>query len=728
MRRTLFIATIGLSAFLLFTLELLAGRLVLPAFGGAPSVWTTALCFFTAVVFIGYLYAHLVITRLSARTGAITHVAVTALALAATLAAPAHIAGLRMADMPEALNVIVVLALIAGAPAFLLSTTSPLLSAWYAQDGRDPWWLYAVSNGASLVGLLAYPVLIEPLVGLSSQRLTFSLLIAAAAACVIVVAAGRLQGGATPGPGAPAPGRLPRKRQAVWLLAAFAPAGLLSATTTHLATDHVSAPLLWVGPLAIYLGSFIVAFSERGRRVLPAVERLLPAAATLMWLPYIARIDWPAFVLIPLVLVSYAVVAVAIHGRLALDRPGEEHLTRFYLVLSAGGVLATGFVALAAPLVFSDVYEYPLLLLAGLVAIGFLPAPPHRERTGPGAVMRGTFGRVAPYLVIGGGLVALVSPRSTESALFLGVVVFIGALAVMTGRGPWSLAAASAVAIVALSLLFVPAPLLRVRTFFGVTQVNETPDGEALVEVHGTTLHGLQFADGRRSEPTAYFVPSGPLGDVFDDLRSREASGADIGIVGLGVGTVLAYSEPCDEVAYFEIDRAVIDIARDERYFTYLADAPAPPRIVLGDGRLTLAEEPPGSFDLLLLDAFSSDSVPVHLLTAEAIESYARTISPGGVIAFQLTNRHFDLAPAVASTAEAAGLEAVAKRYQPTPAERDALEAQASTWLVVGEPEAIEPFLAGGWEKPAPGPVLTDDYSNILKLLRLRTGVASDTP
>ncbi|MBM4409219.1 MAG: hypothetical protein FJ038_11660, partial [Chloroflexi bacterium] len=358
-----FAVTVGMSAFLLFSLELLGGRLVLPVFGGSPGVWTTALCFFTTIVFLGYLYAHVLATRLRPGRAGAFHVAVGLAALALTVAAPADVSTLRNPAMPEALNVIVALAVIAGGPAFLLATTTPLLSSWFAgRGGREPWWLYATSNGASFVALLAYPFLIEPAVPLSMQRWLFAggfVVLTTALGAIVLSGRGSVRAEATVHPpehssDATVPAAAPAiRRQALWLLAAAAPAGLLSATTNFLQTDLVSAPFIWIGPLAIYLASFVVAFSARGRATLPIVDRLVPAAATLLWLSFIQPAGWPILPLLVVELGAFFVLAVSIHGHLALDRPREAHLTRFYVVLSAGGLVATTFVALIAPLVFS---------------------------------------------------------------------------------------------------------------------------------------------------------------------------------------------------------------------------------------------------------------------------------------------------------------------------------------------------------------------------------------
>lgn len=722
--RPLYLGAIALSAFLLFVVELRAGRLVLPVFGGAPAVWTTALCFFTAVLFLGYGYAHLVASRLAPRTGALVHGGLVVLVLVASASAPTDLAPLRNPGLPEAFNVLLVLALIAGPAVFLLSATSPLLSAWFAARGRDPWWLYAASNGASLGGLIAYPILIEPLVPLSAQRWLVLGLLGIVALLIGAVAWTRRAGDSSAAPAiAPAIAPIPpspaptTRRQILWLLAAAIPAGLLSATTSHLATDLISAPLLWVGPLAIYLLSLVIAFSERGRRVLPLVERLLPAAATLMWISYVLPGAWPVLVLVVFLLLSYGIVATALHGRLAQDRPDEAHLTRYYLVISAGGLVATAFVALVAPLVFNAIYEYPLLIVAGLALVGLLGARRTATRT-PGRLAQEAALDLVPFAVVGLVLLVLVALDDAATAGSAALAFAAGALVIAVGRSAGVLAAGTALAIALVLVANWPNPITRVRTFFGVLDVRTSYFGLARSEFSGTTLHGLQFVDERRTEPTTYYVAEGPLGRVFDVVQGRTPEGARIGAVGLGVGTMAAYGRPNDVITFFEIDQAVVDLARDGRSFTYLADTAADVDVIVGDARLTLAEQPPGSFDLLILDAFSSDAVPAHLLTREALELYVRALRPGGILAFHLSNRYYDLDPAVGSTARAIGLEAYGERFVPDPPTPEGLAARPSIWVVAGAADAVAPFAELDWTRPVPGPVITDDVPDLLRTLR----------
>lgn len=733
--RTLFVGAIGLSAFLLFTLELLAGRLVLPVFGGAPGVWTTTLCFFTAVLFAGYLYAHILVTRLGPRVGGIVHLVVAGAAIASMALAPTAVASLRDAALPEAVNVLLALAVIAGGPAFLLASTTPLLSAWYAGRGGDPWWLYAASNAASFAALLAYPFILEPAIGLLAQRVLVAAgLVVFGLTLVAVVVTGRrfraamsaeVQGD-EPAEEREPPSPIRRRRQAIWLAAAMVPAGLLAATTNFITTDLVSAPLLWVGPLAIYLLSFVVAFSARGRRSLRAIELLVPAGATLLWIPSIEPGAWPILALLFVELGALAVLAIAVHGRLALDRPEERQLTRFYLILSAGGMLGVAFVALLAPVVFAGVDEYPILIVAALVVIALFPgrdgrsalADPRALLLGPARDLRtfalGAVGDLVPYAVAGGLLTLMVL---SNKAVIGSVTEFVavGSVIVVLGRSRATLTLATAVAIIALNLAVPDFSILRVRTFFGVVRVSS--DGVIHAEYLGTTLHGLQFLDQRRREPTTYFVRSGPVGDVFGDLRAR-TSGASIGVVGLGTGTLAAYSEPGDTLTFFEIDPAVVEIATDPRYFTYLVDAPVRSRLVLGDARLTLRDQPDGSFDVLFLDAFTSDSVPAHLLTREAIAGYLPKLRPGGVMVFNVANHYYDLARPIGSTARSLGLASVTFQYQPDMTRIQELGALGSAYAIVGRQADVERFSARGWVHAAPGPVLTDDFFDLLRFLR----------
>ena len=502
----------------------------------------------------------------------------------------------------------------------------------------------------------------------------------------------------------------------LWLFAAFVPAGLLSATTNFITTDLVSAPLLWVGPLAIYLLSFVIAFSARGRRLVRIAQFLVPAAAALLWIPWSVGAVWPVIATLFVEFGAFLILAVAIHGRLAADRPDTNQLTRYYLVISAGGMLATAFVALVAPSVFRAIYEYPILIVAGLVALALLPDPGVRPVSlRPISLLQDALKRLVPYVAATGILVFVISRGSLDSVgPLLGIFVVAGSTIIVAIR-PIVLPVSTGIAIVLLAVTTPNQAVYQTRTFFGVIRVDSV--GVKNLEYSGTTLHGMQFQDERRTLSTTYYVSTGPLGQVFDQVRAN-ATRPSVGVVGLGVGTTAAYARDVDAFTFFEIDQAAVDIARDQRFFSYLANAPSTPRIVLGDARLSLAAEPAGSYDLIILDAFSSDAVPVHLLTSEALATYARTLRPGGFVLYHLSNRYYELSPAVMSTARSLGFNALAIFYAPNASVVESLDATSSTWVIVGSAAALEPFAAGGWSDRAPGPVLTDDFSDLLRTLR----------
>ena len=392
----IFAATIALSAFLLFTVEPLVGRLTLPTFGGTPAVWATVLFFFQAVLLVGYAYGHLSATRFGARRGAVIHVVLALGAVVALALAPVRIGDLRDVGLPAVVNLLWILLATIGAPALLITATTPLLSSWLAAirstDGEtaDPYWLYALSNAGSFAALLAYPFVIEPAFGLATQRTLWAagvvVLVGCLAGCAALVVrrVGPALASATPSEIMSAE-RIDWGRRARWLLLAAVPSGLLSAVTNFITTDLISAPLLWVVPLAIYLLTFVVAFSARGRRILPGAEWLAPAAVTLLWVPFGSAAGWPIGPLLLLEFAGLGIVATCLHGRLAADRPSPAHLTEFYLVLSAGGVLASSLVAVVAPILFKGVWEYPLLLVMALGALALARPGPRPAAAPPSA-------------------------------------------------------------------------------------------------------------------------------------------------------------------------------------------------------------------------------------------------------------------------------------------------------------------------------------------------------
>jgi hypothetical protein len=449
------------------------------------------------------------------------------------------------------------------------------------------------------------------------------------------------------------------------------------------------------------------------------MELLVPAAVTLLWLPWISPIEWPAVPLLIVELGGFFVVASAIHGRLALDRPDARQLTVFYVILSAGGALATAFVALVAPVAFARIYEYPLLVVAAMVFLGLLRGPQgFWVGRSPWELIREAGVRLVPFGTAAALLIILAAVNDARNLAHFVKILGVAGLIVAIGFRPAALGAASLAVIVVASVADRGGLLLERRSFFGVLRVQSLENGLAHAEYSGTTLHGLQFrVEVRGRLPTTYYAEEGPAGEIIEEARARSPN-LSMGIVGLGVGTMAAFARPGDTLTFFEINAITVDVARDTRYFTYLSNAQATPRIVLGDARLTLAQEPAGSFDVLMLDAFSSDAVPTHLLTREAITDYARTLRPGGLLLLHATNRYYKLESAIVATARDVGLGALTRAYNPTTQSALAQAATYSIWVVAGQPLDQSRWRGLGWGDPEPGPVMTDDFADLLRVLR----------
>lgn len=756
----IFALGIGVSAFLLFWLEPLIGQIVLPLFGGTPAVWATVLVFFQGTLLLGYLYGHASVTRLGPRQGAALHVALAVAALAWLVLQPGNSEPIEAGALPATLDVLRVLALRVGPPVFVLTATTPMMSAWYVArrrgtTGRDPYGLYALSNAASLGALLAYPFLIGPTVGLSSQlslwTAGFAVLSGIFAVAAMVVWRASRASYASPRPGPqeaiePLIGSATEtpedtdhrdigwKRRGRWLLLASIPAGLLAAVTNFIAVDLIAAPLLWIGPLVLYLGSFIVAFSERGRRWVPGAVLLAPAVVTLLWVPIGSAGGWPLIPLIAIEWGAFAIIATALHGRLAQDRPRPRRLTEFYLVQSVGGVGGGAFVGVLAPSLFPGIWEYPILLAGALAALALtasrpIPGSPSapisrsaRRRLNFSPFFVGARMRVGPYVAVAAVVVAIMAAEQSVALEVAVRWILFGGLILLVGAQPRFLAAATGLALT-IATLVIPVPaLLRDRSFFGVTEVIRSSEEQVTVLMNGTTVHGIQSTDPALARrPYTYYAASGPLGDVFAWLDAARPN-ASIAVVGLGAGTIAAYEQPGQALTFFEIDPLVVRVATDPHFFTYLSDAPSTPAIVLGDARLSLRSAASGSFDLLVLDAFSSDAIPAHLLTLEALADDLRVLRAGGLMAVHISNRYYDLAPALSAAGRELGLVVLDKGYNPTPAEAEA-GAAISYWVVLlADPSTADPFLARGWkvgtdtgERP-----LTDDHPDILRFLSIR--------
>ncbi len=727
----LFSLTLFLSAALLFTVEPMFAKMVLPRLGGAPAVWNACLVFYQAALLAGYLYAHLSLEWLGARRQAVLHLALLGLAW---LALPIHVAQgwLPPATTFPAPWLWMLLAVSLGLPFLAVSASAPMLQAWFARTrrpaGRDPYFLYAASNLGSLLALLAYPLLIEARATLTQQSgawaIGYGLLIVLIAACAI-----RLWKVPSPiGPISPISPTAPisAMRRLRWLALSLVPSSLLLGVTTHIFNDITPMPLLWVVPLALYLLSFVLVFAPRTILPLRWMLRLQPflivaAATSLLCNGFGLR---EVLVLGSLHLTAFFVTAMVCHGQLAADRPEPSRLTEFYLWMSLGGVLGGLFSALVAPVVFSGVLEYPLMMAAACM---LRPRP----QAAGGKWRRQEALSLAALLlclILAWGLRSdsfLSGLRFTDTPMMRIAIVGVAALATFLLRRRPAVFGTAVALLAAISLWSVETGtrlLYAERSFFGILRVEHDPVGNTRQLMHGTTYHGQQsLVEGRRREPQGYYHRTGPLGRIFDILKPSRPL-AEVGVLGLGTGTIAAYAEPGQRFTFYEIDPAVERIARNTDYFTYLADCRGKFEVVPGDARLSLEYGTQRRFDLLIVDVFSSDSVPVHLITREALKIYFDHLKPRGLLAIHISSRYLDLEPILGNLAGDAGRTA---RIWRDVAAAGAVGRFGSVWVVMARsPEDLGPLAGDPRWKPLvcdTGPVWTDDYSNVAGALRWKS-------
>ena len=726
----LFAAVAFASASLVFMVEPMVARLVLPLLGGSPAVWNTSLAFFQLALLAGYGYAHLLQRLASVRRQAVIHLAVLALAGAAL---PLHITGLLGEPPPDApaLWLVEVLALSIGAPFAALSATAPLVQAWHArtmrrEDAAEPYALYAASNVGSLVALVAYPVLVEPNLTLAVQRAgwTSAYVLFAVLAGILGLAVTRAARTAAPAPAARAAPATWRERGA-WLALAAIPSSLMLGVTSYVTTDLGSAPFLWVAPLALYLLTFVIAFQARPA-IAPRVALALQALAVAVCAACF-RVQGLGFVgELAIHLTAFFLTALVCHQALVARRPPPERLTEFYIWISLGGVVGGSFNAFLAPVLFSQVIEYPAVLVLACLA-----RPWGRGALKTWQLAALALAALAATLAIGatgqaGPLRELLDPLAALPAPLIAATLLAasatGAMLLYGRAAPF--AAALLCLVIASWHVTEPSDVLSTgRSFFGVLRVARAIDprvGEVHYMTHGTTLHGAQALVGPyHCRPLTYYAPEAPIGQVFEAATARR-SALSIGVVGLGSGAVAAYTRPGDTLRFFEIDPLVLNAARDRTQFSYVTDC-AKGRIgyTLGDARLTLAKAPAGSFDVLLIDAFSSDSVPAHLLTTQAARMYLAKVKSNGVVILHLSNRNLDLLHPAQAIALAAGGQALAQSYVTT-TPTSYWAATEDAVIFAKTPAGLEPFTHDPrWRKADPAGVRpwTDDYTNLFGAL-----------
>lgn len=718
-KRWLFTITIFAGSFLLFLVQPMVARMALPQLGGAPNVWNSAMLVYQALLLAGYAYAH-ALGRFAIRRQVMIHLAVL---LVAALTLPIALA--RISPPAAGLEVIWVpwLFLLTVGPAFFaVSAQAPLVQRWYAAHPQagNPYPLYAASNLGSFAGLLAYPLLLEPALPTSSQSLLWA---AGYGVLVLFVASLWLARGHKVQLGTEKAHELPQekpgwRRIVLWLALSAVPSGLMLSTTTYLTTDIMAMPLLWVIPLGLYLLSFSFAFSERqgvaGFLVIIAPIVLLVDGGVAMYTA--GRADLvPAFASILLLFV----IAVALHARLYAARPAAAGLTGFYLVMSAGGVLGGLFAALLAPVLFDWTWEHPLLILAAAMLVPldrWKPLLGNRLQTERARRMALYFALFAVF-VGASWLWQQKLVKGGQDLLQLALFAAIVALSMFLTARRWSFVAATFALLLALggvNQLSVSVTGQRERSYFGVysAQPNEVGDMHLM---HGTTVHGVQRSDpAERLAATTYYSPPSGIGIAMTRAPELFGPQARIGVVGLGIGTLACYRQPGQSWTFFEIDPLVLEFSR-RGVFTFMRECAGQAPVVIGDARLAIEDMPPASFDLLAIDAFSSDAIPQHLLTREAFQIYFRALSPDGVVMIHISNRFVALAPVLARLVEEEGLVAAQRNHQSMMPET---AIYPSMWVAISrDPAQIERLTSGtAWQDlPEPkGAEWTDEYASIL--------------
>lgn len=734
--RPLFIATILLGSFLLFLIQPMFARATLPLLGGSPSVWNTAMLFYQVTLLLGYLYAHLV-RNLPVGRQMLVHLSLFGLA---ALTLPVGIAPwLRdITNLPPVLWLLALMAASIGPVFFVTSSQAPLMQSWFGRsnhpDARNPYFLYAASNLGSFGALLAYPLLLEPATALPFQSQLWSVGFVILAGLVALCGLSVMRGGVVAAD-IIEPVPVTWAQRGRWTLLAFVASGLLLSTTTHLTTDIAAMPLLWVIPLGAYLMSFVLAFGDSGPRWTRLAQRLSPIALLLIGIWACLNVGPSTAVALAVAgIVLLFIISLALHGTLSMERPAVGALTDFYLWISAGGALGGVLCALIAPVIFDWPYEHPLLLIA---AAALIPAPPLLRRYA-GVWDNRTVRLLVMIAAVVVGLVAgwlissvesmHVAPTMITAAFTAIMVVWLAAVLAIGRRGVFSvLFAALLLALGGIGQIRRSATDgARERSFFGVYTVYDQATVGRRLLLHGTTLHGSQSLTGaNRLTPMSYYAPPSGVGVTMAAAPLMFGPNARIGFVGLGAGTLACYARPQQHWTAYEIDPVVVTIAN--RSFSYIKSCRPDLPVVIGDARLTLQQAPAAGFDLLAVDAFSSDSIPLHLVTREAFGIYQRALQKDGVLLIHISNNFLELEPMIAAIGAAEGWTVRIRLYEPPKRQPPGQLYMSSSWVALTRtPEAMAKLEAlspqGSWKQPVTRPGLapwTDDFASILPVIRL---------
>lgn len=722
----LFAGTLFISATLMFVLQPMFGKILLPLLGGSPAVWNTCMVFYQTILFLGYLYAHFLSSKFNQHRQIQIHVVVIAISLIALpIGLPENT--IPPTESNPTLWLMWVLLLAIGLPFFIVSTTSPLLQKWFSGVGHhtseDPYYLYAASNAGSMIALLSYPFLLEPNIGLVDQRNDWSIgyvfLCLLVIGCAIILWRSQQSDTVKANVESDTDKPLSLSTQLHWLALAFVPSSLLLGLTNFISTDIASVPLLWIIPLTLYLLTFILVFSKWADKIHSVMVYFQP----IILLPFIAYafVDpaaLPYWLNLILHLLAFFLAVMVCHGELAKNRPHTRHLTHFYLIMSFAGMLGGMFNTFVAPFIFNAVYEYPIMIIAALLLRpGFYSQKPGLQV-------------LFPVLLFCFGLgIYLFSDNLSQPLIYAATngLILLAGLSYTFRKRPISLSLLTAVILFfTLGLQHLISNVIyQERSFFGVFSVresvlmNENNRPEKYHELfHGTTKHGAQrLATHLQTTPLTYYSRPGPMGQLFKIFDDQDQNW-EIGAVGLGAGALVCYSKKQQHWTLYEIDPLVIDIAQNPEYFSYLKRCSKSTHIKVGDARLSLVNEEDQKFDLLIMDAFSSDSVPTHLLTREAIELYFTKLKSDGILAFHITNRHLALKKVLYDHASHLKLSALIQEFKP---KKQLPLVIATDWVVMAKkPETLDPLRQsrlGNWQKL---PIYfdmkpwTDDFTNIV--------------
>jgi len=724
----LFSVTLSISAGLLFWIQPLIGKTLLPLLGGAPAVWNTCLLFFQTMLLLGYVYALASTRWLSLRAQAAVHVFLILLTAIYLFRYPLHAPVLTaLQQQNPTLWLLETLLYSVGLPFFIISASSPLLQSWFSRlrhhRAVDPYFLFAASNAGSLIALVAFPLALEPSLGLSQQHqlwrvgfVVLVLLTCASALFLLVFKSGHSQSSATQ---SEQNKKLPVLRRLRWLALSFVPSSLMLGVTTYITADVAAVPLLWVIPLALYLLTFVLAFSKKQFVSTALLNRPMIVGALVVTLILSSGATEPAWVLILANLGFFFVAALVCHTQLANDRPAATYLAEYYLWIAVGGALGSVFNVLIAPVMFSSILEYPLaIVIACMLQRG------ERGRNVKSSYLDMIFPLCLYVITL--SLAMLVTHLPTSSSIInLFIVVGVPLIIINHFFRERPIRFALGLSAVMLASVYYTGATDRtlhvVRNFFGTTRVATDSMGAINRLYSGNTVHGSQFVEAsRQCEPLSYHHENGPLGQIMAVYNDAPAN-PRVAVIGLGVGAMAAYSKPDQDWTFYEINPDVINLARNSQYFTYLRScASGSLNIVEGDARLNLHAAQDGHFGLIVLDAFSSDAIPVHLVTQQALDLYLSKLAQGGILAFHISNRSLDLKPILANLAASRNLLCIGfDDLKPSSFEGK----DPSQWVVMARgPEEIsnlsintqwQPLKARAGER-----VWTDEFSNIVRAIR----------